>query len=76
MSSPKKLSQLKRNQASVVRRVDCEEPMRSRLTAMGLYPGAQICALFESIGGGSVAYLVQGSLIALRQADAEKIFIE
>ena len=76
MSSLKNLSQLKKNHTSVVKRVDCDGLMRSRLTAMGLYPGTQIRALFESIGGGNVAYLVQGSLIALREDDAEKIYIE
>lgn len=76
MSSLKMLSQLKKNRTSVIRRVDCNGIMRSRLTALGLYPGAQISAVYSSIGGDPVAYFVQGSLIALRQCDADKIFIE
>lgn len=76
MSSVKKLSQLKENDSAVILRVDCGSTMRSRLTALGLFPGAAVKSLFRSISGDPTAYLVQNSLIALRKNDAENIIIE
>lgn len=76
MSSEKKLSQLEQNHSAVIMRAECGSAMRCRLTALGLFPGAQIKALFNSITGDPRAYLVQGSLIALRDCDADKIIIQ
>lgn len=76
MSSQKKLSQLGENSCAVIKSLDCQSAMRSRLTALGIFPGAEIKALFRSIGGDPRAYLVQGSIIALRNSDAGKIVIE
>ena len=76
MSSLKKLSQLENSKSASIVSVNCNEAMRSRLSSLGFYPGAAVTAIFNSISGEPRAYHIQGSIIALRSCDAEKIIIK
>ena len=42
---------------------------------MGLIPGTKLESVFKAPFGEPTAYLVRGTLIALRDSDAEKIVI-
>ena len=44
--------------------------MRRRLLDLGLVPGAQISCLYTAPSGNPRAYLIRGSIIALRNQDA------
>ncbi|HEY80723.1 MAG TPA: DtxR family transcriptional regulator [Caldilineae bacterium] len=48
---------------------------RHRLLDLGVLPGARVRAEFESPLGEPVAYFIRGALIALRNDQAEKIFV-
>jgi DtxR family Mn-dependent transcriptional regulator len=48
---------------------------RHRLLDLGVLPGVKVRAEFTSPLGEPVAYLIRGALIALRNDQAEKIFI-
>lgn len=48
-------------------------PQRRRLLDLGVVPGTEIQAQFESAAGDPVAYLIRGALIALRRDQAALI---
>jgi DtxR family Mn-dependent transcriptional regulator len=53
----------------------CRGQQRRRLMDLGIVPGTMIRTELESFGGDPRAYLVRGTLIALRRAQAEQITI-
>jgi DtxR family Mn-dependent transcriptional regulator len=53
----------------------CRGPERRRLMDLGLLPGTVIKAEMRSPGGDPTAYLIRGALIALRQEQANLIYI-
>lgn len=52
----------------------CTGPMRRRLMDLGFVEGEQVRKLLQN--RGMAAYLVRGTLIALRRGDAKKILIQ
>lgn len=48
---------------------------RRRMLDLGLIKDSTICPLFRSPSGDPIAYLIRGTVIALRKEDAEKILI-
>lgn len=50
--------------------------MRRRLLDIGLIEGTQVKCLHKSPAGDPVAYLIRGSVIALRSEDSSKIVVE
>lgn len=53
----------------------CRGQQRRRLLDFGVVPGSKIKAELKSLGGNPVAYNICGALIALRNENAEQIFI-
>jgi len=53
----------------------CRGQARRRLMDLGLVPGTVIHAELQSFGGDPIAYLVRGTLVALRRSQAEQIFV-
>lgn len=49
---------------------------RRRMLDFGLIPGSQITAVYKSPFGNPTAYLIKGTVIALRNEDAKKILID
>ena len=49
---------------------------RRRMLDLGLVQGTTVEALQKSPSGDPIAYFIRGADIALRQEDAQKIFIE
>lgn len=50
--------------------------MRRRLLDIGLIEGTRVKCLHRSPAGDPVAYLIRGSVIALRSEDSSKIVVE
>lgn len=50
--------------------------MRRRLLDIGLIEGTVVRCLHRSPAGDPVAYLIRGSVIALRQEDSSQIVVE
>jgi ferrous iron transport protein A len=57
----------------VVVSVDCEPAVRRRLCDLGLTEGCGIRPLYSSVFGDPKAYLVRGSVLGIRDRDAEGI---
>lgn len=49
---------------------------RLRLFDLGFFRGSRVLPLYECMGGGTRVYRVKDTLIALRNTDAERIFVE
>ena len=60
---------------AVVEAVDTGLSLKQRLYDIGLVPGTKIKVVHQSPSGNPRAYLVRGAVIALRNCDAEKIFV-
>jgi DtxR family Mn-dependent transcriptional regulator len=51
-------------------------PQRRRLLDLGLVPGTEVKAEFESAGGDPMAFRIRGALIALRKEQAQWILVD
>ena len=67
------LNILPRGQRAVVSTLTTDGAMRRRLLDIGLTPGTGVEALYRSGFGGLTAYLIRGTVIALRSEDAGTI---
>ena len=56
--------------------VSLSEPLRDRLSSLGLIPGTEIVRILTAPCGTVCAYLIRGSRIAIRNEYAEKITVE
>jgi len=75
MSPNINLSQLAPGEMGRVEKLRNDNPIKTRLTDLGFYPGEAVKVLFRAVCGDPTAYLVQNSVIALRRTEAEKIDI-
>ena len=69
------LDQLHPNQSARVTNLTCEGPERRRLLDLGLTAGTQITIEMGNPLGDPIAYLIRGSVIALRRDQAQQIQI-
>jgi len=67
------LSCIRVGQSAVVRALNGQGAMYERLCDLGFTPDSPVVCLFSSILGDPRAYRIKGSVIALREADAEQI---
>lgn len=76
MMDEKTLSDLHIGQRGCVTGIGFTGCQRRRMLDLGLVSGTPVTALHKSPAGDPVAYLFRGSVIALRQTDAQKIKIQ
>ena len=69
------LNKILTGEFAVVEAVDTALSLKQRLYDIGLVPGTKVKVVHQSPSGNPRAYLVRGSVIALRNCDAEKIFV-
>lgn len=69
------LNKLKVGSLASVFALDSKGPIRQRLQDLGLIPGTLLECLYSSKGNDISAYLVRGSVIAIRCEDAKNIVI-
>lgn len=69
-----RLSKLKPHWACRVESVE-ECPIKRRLEGLGVTSGAVLVKLFTAPLGDPSAYLVRGTIAAIRRADAERITV-
>ena len=69
------LDQLHPNQSAIVTNLTCEGPERRRLLDLGLTPGTQVVIEMGNPLGDPIAYLIRGSVIALRREQTQQIQI-
>ncbi len=71
-----RLHELRPGQRAAVRAMDLTGSMRRRLRDIGLIEGTAVTCLGVSPGGDPKAFLIRGTVIALRAADSRKIRVE
>ncbi len=69
------LNKIPTGERATVLSVDTEPSLKQRLYDIGLVPGTCVKSVHQSPSGNPKAYLVRGAVIALRNCDAEKIFV-
>lgn len=67
------LSSLPLGESAFVTHISAQPAMARRLADLGLIPGTRVTCLARSPAGDPCAYLIRGSLIALRTADTDSI---
>lgn len=69
------LYDLKIGETALVIDINTDICLKQRLRDIGLIKGSEIKALHSSPSGNPRAYLIKGSVIALRNCDAQKIIV-
>ncbi len=74
----KTLTSIQTGQTAVVTAISraCRGQQRRRIMDLGIVPGTHISAELDSLTGNPRAYQVRGTLVALREEQADHIFIE
>ena len=70
------LSQLPLNKNGRIVKIECDEGIKRRLLDMGLVKGTEIMPILISPSGDPRAFLVRGTIIAIRKEDAKNIKIK
>ncbi len=70
------LADLKMGECAIVVAVQTEEGMRHRLWDMGMVEGTMVECAFKSPSGDPAAYIVRGTVVALRRADAVLVVVK
>ena len=70
------LSQLSLNKNGRIDKIECGEGINRRLLDMGLVKGTNIVPILVSPSGDPRAFLVRGTIIAIREDDAKNIKIK
>lgn len=69
------MNQLKEGQYGYVDIINTYGSIRRRLQDIGLIHGTKIKCVLKSPKNDPMAYLIRGAVIALRNEDAQKVFI-
>lgn len=69
------LNQLPLNKSGKINKIECCEGIKRRLLDMGLVKGTEITPILISPSGDPRAFLVRGTIIAIREEDAKNIKI-
>ena len=70
------LNQLPLNKSGKIKSIECNEGIKRRLLDMGLVNGTNIEPILVSPSGDPRAFLVRGTIIAIRKEDAKNIKIK
>ncbi len=70
------LADLKAGERATVAALHTEEGMRHRLWDMGMVEGTAVECVFQSPSGDPAAYVVRGTVMALRRTDAATITVK
>jgi len=70
------LNQLPLNKSGKINKIECGEGIKRRLLDMGLVKETEITPILISPSGDPRAFLVRGTIIAIREEDAKNIKIE
>lgn len=70
------LNKMPLNSTGEIVSLDFTGNLRRRFLDLGFSVGTKVLPAFRSPSGDPVAYIVRGTVIALRNADAEKICVK
>ncbi len=69
------LADLLPGEEGIIQAIETDAPFLRRLQDLGLLPGTRIQARFSSRSGDPVAYVVRGTVLALRLSTAKSVII-
>lgn len=69
------LEKLKINESAIIDAIDITDGFRRRLLDLGFVKGSKITALYKSPSKNPTAYLIKGTVVAIRDEDAKNIKI-
>ena len=69
------LAELNQGDSAVVCELASNGSMRRRLQDIGLIPGTKVECVQKSPLGDPIAYLIRGTVIALRSEDSSNIYV-
>ena len=75
MKGTYRLSGLREGEDCRICRLLCRGRLRNRLSDLGFIPGVRVVCLKKSFSGDPVAYKICGTVIALRNSDADDIIV-
>ncbi len=70
------LSDMHIGDRAIVKQISVNDDIKRRLLDMGIVQNTEIECLYESMFRDPVAYLVRGSILAVRKCDGKKIMVE
>lgn len=70
-----KLSELTEGESCIVTGIYTDKNFKRRLNDLGLTPGTKILCLNKSPSGDPVAYLIRGTVIAIRDTESSMISV-
>ncbi len=70
------LSNLREGETGTIISMDCRSELTRRLMDMGFISGTRVRRLQSSPAGNPIAYMVRGTVIALRNSDSSEILVE
>ena len=76
MMGEHRMNAVREGQRARVVKIGQEGRMRRRLQDLGFVEGAPVRCLQKAPSGDPVAFLIRGSVIALREEDASAILVE
>lgn len=71
-----KLSELKPTETAVIKKINCEKPLKNRLSHLGVIEGAKIKFIKVSPFSDPIEIMVRGFYLAIRLETAEQIDVE
>ena len=69
------LNMLKTGEIAKVLRLENKGDIRRRLFDLGIIEGSEITCVFKAPFGDPTAYMIKGTIIAIRKNDSEKIVV-
>lgn len=70
------LFDLKIDESARIKCINTDESIKKRLFDIGLIENTKVKCLLKSLPGDPKAYLIRGTVIAIRKDDAQKIEVE
>lgn len=70
------LNKLKIGQGGILKKIEDDLEIKKRLLDIGFTKGSKVECLRKGFLNGPVAYKIKNSVIALRDTDAKKIYVE
>jgi len=71
-----KLSDLHKGDSALIKKIDTDEALKTRLASFGVVRGSELTIEACSIGKQTMEILVDGTLIGLRGEEAKQIEVE
>ena len=69
------LTELALNLSGKIISIDVSPNIKRRLLDLGIIPNTSITPVFKSTGGDPIAYEIRGTVLAIRNQDAENILV-